>query len=32
VVHGQEGDRVEWDLTYGSYDRLLAVQAAREPA
>jgi hypothetical protein len=24
--------RVEWDLTVGSYDHLLAVRAAREPA
>ena len=29
VVHGQKGDRIEWDLTYGSYDRLLAVQVTR---
>lgn len=26
------GTRVEWDLTVGSYDRLLAIEAAREPA
>lgn len=32
VVTGDAGDHVEWDLTVGSYDRRLAVQAAREPA
>ena len=32
VVTGDAGDHVEWDLTVGSYDRLLAVQSAREPA
>ncbi len=26
------GTRVEWDLTHGSYDELLAIRAAREPA
>lgn len=32
VVHDGGVIRVEWDLTHGSYDRLLAVRAAREPA
>jgi Domain of unknown function (DUF222)/HNH endonuclease len=32
VVEDDTGSRVEWELTLGSYDRLLAVQAAREPA
>lgn len=32
IVEGAAGARVEWDLTLGSYDRLLAAQAAREPA
>lgn len=32
VVTGDAGDHLEWDLTVGSYDRLLAVQSAREPA
>ena len=32
VIEDDAGARVEWDLTVGSYDRLLAVEAAREPA
>ena len=32
LVEDDAGSRVEWDLTVGSYDRLLAVEAAREPA
>jgi hypothetical protein len=32
VVEDADGTRVEWDLTVGSYDRLLAVLTAREPA
>ncbi|HWS57873.1 MAG TPA: DUF222 domain-containing protein [Actinotalea sp.] len=32
VVTGDAGERVEWDLTVDSYDRLLAIEAAREPA
>ena len=32
LVQAQAGTRVEWDLTHGSYDHLLAVRAAREPA
>ncbi len=32
VVHDRDGTRVEWDLTHGSYDELLAIRAAREPA
>ena len=32
VVTGPEGERVEWDLTRGSYDHLLARRAAQEPA
>jgi hypothetical protein len=32
VVAGAEGERVEWDLTHGSYDALLARRAAQEPA
>ena len=32
LVEDDTGTRVEWDLTVGSYDRLLAVGAAREPA
>lgn len=32
LVEDSRGARVEWDLTVGSYDRLLAVGAAREPA
>ena len=32
VVDDALGVRVEWDLSLGSYDRLLALQAAREPA
>ena len=32
VVSGPEGERVEWDLTRGSYDQLLARRAAQEPA
>lgn len=32
VVEDVTGSRVEWDLRPGSYDQLLAVLAAREPA
>ena len=33
VVHDPGGgSQVEWDLTHGSYDQLLAARAAREPA
>ena len=32
VVRGPLGERVEWDLTRGSYDELLARRAAQEPA
>ncbi len=32
LVEDDDGSRVEWDLTVGSYDRLLAIRAAREPA
>ena len=32
VVRGALGERVEWDLTRGSYDQLLARRAAQEPA
>lgn len=32
VVEGPSGDHVEWDLTRGSYDDLLARRAAQEPA
>ena len=32
VVTGAFGERVEWDLTGGSYDELLARRAAQEPA
>ncbi|SES40258.1 protein of unknown function [Pedococcus cremeus] len=32
VVQGSFGERVEWDLTRGSYDDLLARRAAQEPA
>lgn len=32
VVKGSLGERVEWDLTRGSYDELLARRAAQEPA
>ena len=32
VVRGAFGQRVEWDLTRGSYDDLLARRAAQEPA
>lgn len=32
LVEDDVGARVDWDLTVGSYDRLLAVLAAREPA
>jgi hypothetical protein len=32
VVHDEAGERVQWDLTRGSYDQLLAQRAAREPA
>ena len=31
-VQDEAGTRVEWDLTAGSYDQLLAVRAAQEPA
>lgn len=31
-VRDSTGERVEWDLRAGSYDELLAVRAAREPA
>ncbi len=32
LVEDDNGSRVEWDLTIGSYDQLLATRAAREPA
>ncbi|WP_377641856.1 DUF222 domain-containing protein [Oryzobacter terrae] len=32
VVRDALGSRVEWDLRQGSYDELLAIRAAREPA
>jgi hypothetical protein len=32
VVHDGDGERVEWDLTRGSYDDLLARRAARPAA
>ena len=32
VVKGSFGERVEWDVTPGSYDELLARRAAQEPA
>jgi hypothetical protein len=32
VVHDEAGERVQWDLTRGSYDQLLAQRAAQEPA
>jgi hypothetical protein len=32
LVEDGDGPRVEWDLTVGSYDRMLAGLAAREPA
>ncbi len=32
VVRDGDGERVEWDLTRGSYDELLARRAAQEPA
>ena len=32
LVEDGDGTRVDWDLTVGAYDRLLAVEAAREPA
>jgi hypothetical protein len=32
VVTGSFGERVEWDLSPGSYDELLARRAAQEPA
>ena len=32
VVKESFGERVEWDLTRGSYDDLLARRAAQEPA
>jgi hypothetical protein len=32
LIEDDVGARVEWDLTVGTYDRLLAVEAAREPA
>ncbi len=32
LVRDGDGERVEWDLTRGSYDELLARRAAQEPA
>ena len=32
LVRDSTGERVEWDVRAGSYDELLAVRAAREPA
>ena len=32
VMHDDRGSHVEWDLSPGSYDHLLAVRVAREPA
>ena len=32
LVQDGAGARVQWDLIHGSYDQLLAVRAAREPA
>ncbi len=32
LVEDTNGPRVQWDLTTGSYDQLLATRAAREPA
>jgi hypothetical protein len=32
VVRDEAGERVQWDLTRGSYDQLLAQRAAQEPA
>jgi hypothetical protein len=32
LVRDDAGERVEWDLTLGSYDELLARRAAQEPA
>lgn len=32
VVTGTDGGHVEWDLTHGSHDQLLARRAAQEPA
>ena len=32
VLDDADGSGVGWDLTVGSYDRLLAMGAAREPA
>ena len=32
LVEDDAGTRVEWDLTVGSYDRLLAIEAGQEPA
>jgi hypothetical protein len=32
LVEDDTGSRVEWDLTVGSYDRLLATRAAQQPA
>ena len=32
LVDDDHGARVQWDLSTGSYDRLLATRAAREPA
>jgi hypothetical protein len=32
VVTDADGERVQWDLTHGSYDQLLARRAAQEPA
>jgi hypothetical protein len=32
LVDDEHGTRVQWDLTVGSYDQLLATRTAREPA
>ena len=32
LVHDEEGERVDWDLTRGSYDLLLAQRQARRRA
>ena len=32
LVQDSLGTHVEWDLSVGAYDRLLAIEAAREPA
>ncbi|KQU64705.1 hypothetical protein ASC58_19590 [Phycicoccus sp. Root101] len=32
VLADRDGERVQWDLTLGSYDQLLARRAAQEPA